>query len=101
MSFFEKKDKGYLLRVRLTPNSSLVKAVGVVVDAKGEEYLKINVIAVPEKGKANKELLDFLAKVLDIAKSSIKVVGGQTDRYKKIMIETERDLSGQLTELVK
>ena len=96
MAFFEKKEDGYLLRVRLTPNSSLVKANGVMADAKGEEFLKINVISVPEKGKANKELLDFLSKKLDIAKSFIEIVSGQTDRYKKIKIKNDGDLTKKL-----
>lgn len=101
MSFFEKKKEGYLLRVRLTPNSSLVKTNGVMEDAKGEVFLKINVISVPEKGKANKELLDFLSKMLDIAKSSIKIISGETDRYKKLMIETNVDLENKLENLLR
>lgn len=101
MTFFEKKKDGYVLRVRLTPNSSLVKSGGLMENAKGEVFLKINVISVPEKGKANKELLDFLSKMLDIAKSSIKIVSGETDRYKKIMITTTIDLESKLEELQK
>jgi len=70
-------------------------------DAKGEAFLKINVISVPEKGKANKELLDFLSKMLDIAKSSIKIISGETDRYKKLMIETNVDLENKLENLLR
>ena len=99
MTFFEKKDEGYLLRVRLTPNSSFAKTGGMMEDAKGEAYLKIHVISVPEKGKANKELLDFLSKVLDIAKSSIEIVSGETDRWKKIFLKTKESLEDKLTEL--
>ncbi len=101
MAFFERKEDGYLLRVRLTPNSSLVKASGTTEDAKGEEYLKINVISVPEKGKANKELLDFLAKKLNIAKSLLEVVSGQTDRWKKIKIYEKDNLDDKLEALLK
>lgn len=101
MSFFQKKENGYILRVRLTPNSSLIKVSGVMVDAKGEEYLKINIVSVPEKGKANKELLDFLSEMLDIAKSSFEVISGQTDRYKKIRINTARDIEEKLERLHK
>ena len=101
MAFYSKTTEGYLLRVRLAPNSSLVKTNGVMEDAKGEAFLKINVISVPEKGKANKELLDFLSKMLDIAKSSIKIISGDTDRYKKLMIETNIDLESKLENLLK
>jgi len=72
-----------------------------MVDAKGEEYLKINIVSVPEKGKANKELLDFLSEMLDIAKSSFEVISGQTDRYKKIRINTARDIEEKLERLHK
>ena len=101
MAFYQRTIEGYLLRVRLTPNSSLVKAGGIFSDAKGEDYLKICVISVPEKGKANKELLDFLAKKLDVAKSCFSVVWGQTDRFKKICIQTNKDLDEKLEEMAK
>ena len=101
MAFYQKTNKGYLLRVRLTPNSSLVKTAGIFLNADDEAYLKISVISVPEKGKANKELLDFLAKKLDIAKSCLEVVSGQTDRFKKICITTDKNLDEKLEELVK
>ena len=55
----------------------------------GTEYLKINIISVPEKGKANQELISWLAKKLDIAKSDIAIVSGDLDRLKKLLIKTE------------
>ena len=96
MAFYQKVKDGYIIRVRLTPNSSFVKTGGIMQDAKGEEYLKINVISVPEKGKANKEMLDFLSKKLNIAKSSFSIYCGQTDRMKKIMITTNENLDEKL-----
>lgn len=101
MAFYQKTDNGYLLRVRLTPNSSLLKTNGIFVDAEGEQYLKINVIAVPEKGKANKELIDFLAKKLGGGKSALSVVSGQTDRFKKICVMTDKNLDDILEEMAK
>jgi len=101
VAFYQKTKDGYLLRVRLTPNSSLVKAGDIYLDAKNEAYLKVNVISVPEKGKANKELLDFLAKKLGVAKSCLEVVAGQTDRFKKICVMTDKNLDEKLEEMVK
>lgn len=80
------RDAEIHLRVRLTPNSRCCKCGGVFVAADGGEYLKINVVSVPEKGKANQELICFLSKKLKVAKSAIKIVGGETDRCKKILI---------------
>ena len=68
--FFEVyKDEFVLLRVRLNPSSSSCCFQGFWVDANNEKFVKISVNAVPEKGKANKELISFLAKNLKIAKS--------------------------------
>lgn len=85
---WEDKDGKFLLRVRLSPNASAVGRNGVWVDAKGDEYLRISVVSVPEKGKANKELIAFLAKSFHLPKSAFEIVSGVTDRCKKIKIET-------------
>ena len=84
--FFESTNKGILLRVRLSPNSSCCKICGIFTTPDNEDYLKISVISVPEKGKANSELVSWLAKQLKIAKSDINIVSGELDRYKKILI---------------
>ena len=84
--FFEKNGNQYLLRVRLTPNSSSCRTNGIFFDKNNLAYLKINVVSVPEKGKANKELVDFLAKMLKMPKSSITIIAGLQDRLKKICI---------------
>lgn len=86
---YELGKQGILLRVRLTPNSSSCFIKGVFQNADGVCFLKIGVVSVPEKGKANKELLEFLAKKLGIAKSNLQIVSGETDRYKKILITAE------------
>ena len=75
-----------MLRVRLSPNSSCCKICGIFTTPDNEDYLKISVISVPEKGKANSELVSWLAKQLKIAKSDINIVSGELDRYKKILI---------------
>ncbi len=53
----------------------------------------------PEKGKANKELIAFLAKKLKIAKSSIKIISGELDRWKKLTITAPSDLTAALQQL--
>ena len=99
MAFYQKTTNGYLLRVRLTPNSSFIKTNGTMQNAKGEEYLKISVLSVAEKGKAHKELIDFLSNKLDVAKSFIYVVSGHTDRFKKICVETQDRLDDKFEEM--
>lgn len=99
MTFFDKTSEGYILRVRLTPNSSLYRSGGIITNAQNEMFLKIGVISVPEKGKANKELIAFLAKKLKIAKSSIQIISGELDRWKKLAITAPSDLTGALQQL--
>ena len=50
-----------------------------------EGKLKVRVAAVPEKGKANAELIAFLAKLLDVPKNNI-AIKGSTSREKRIYI---------------
>lgn len=99
--FFEKLEQGVLLRVRLTPNSSSCSIKGFFTDAEGVDFLKINVVSVPEKGKANAELLRCLAKKLNLPKSKLEIIFGETDRYKKILIHDESEtLLKSLNELM-
>lgn len=86
--FFEKVPTGYILRIRVTPNASKCSFGGIFSSSDSQDFLKINLNAVPEKGKANQELIKFLSKFLHINKSSFSILSGETDRYKKILIET-------------
>ncbi len=88
---FEEKEDCVVLRVRLAPNSSSCCINGIFCGSDNEEFLKINVISVPEKGKANKELIAFLSKVFQLSKSSFRIVGGELDRYKRIEISGEKN----------
>lgn len=98
---FEESQKGIILRVRLTPNSSCCKINGVFVDPNGDEWLKISVISVPEKGKANQELIKFLASKLKISKSDLQIIGGELDRYKKILVQADKEQMQVLAEEIK
>ena len=45
------------------------------------------IAAAPEKGKANRALLDFLAQHLGVAKSRIHIVSGETSQLKRIHVD--------------
>lgn len=87
---FEETQNGIILRVRLSPNSSCCKISGRFTGTDGSEWLKISVVSVPEKGKANQELIKFLAAELRIAKSDLEIISGELDRYKKLRLRAER-----------
>ncbi len=60
MSFLKQENDHFLLYIKATPNSTKSKISGKFTDEKNQEYLKINLAAVPEDGKANEELIRFL-----------------------------------------
>ena len=75
-----------LITVKVKPSSSATKFKGKL-DKNGNVILKIDVAAPPEKGKANEELVKFLAKKLGISKNNIEIKAGATSREKKIEIK--------------
>lgn len=81
------------MRLRLTPKASANRITGVQSDAAGNIVLKAQVTAVPEGGKANAALIKMLSKEWKLAKSSIEVVQGATNRNKTLLI------SGDVEEL--
>ncbi len=54
------------------------------------ERLKCFLKSVPEKGKANKELISYLAKMLKLSVRDITIITGATSKLKRIKIETEK-----------
>lgn len=105
MPFYKKYKNGYILHIKLSPNSSFCGFRDVYVNESGDEYIKAFVTTVPEKGKANKELIKLLSKKLHFAKSLFQIIQGETDHLKKIFIEIEQnetneDLLASLAEKV-
>jgi uncharacterized protein (TIGR00251 family) len=82
-----------ILHVRLTPKASRSGIQEWVMDENGAPCLKVSVTAVPEKGKANKALIDLLAKEWRIPKSAIAIIRGETDRNKILQIDAEIPIS--------
>lgn len=74
------------IRIKVVPKASRSQVVGWE-----EDLLKVRVAAVPEKGKANKELIRLLSKVLSVPKTSIRVIAGETGRLKRIEVEELSD----------
>jgi uncharacterized protein len=65
------------------PKSSKTELAGILPDG----TWKIKIAAVPEKGKANRELIEFLAEKLRVAKSRIHIVSGETSPLKRIRVD--------------
>ena len=73
---------GAAITVKVIPRSSRNEIAGIQEDG----TIKIRVTAAPVEGQANKALVEFLAEVLDIAKSKIEIIGGLSGRIKLITI---------------
>jgi len=73
---------GAALAVRVTPRSSRSQIVEVMHDG----TVKIHIAAPPVEGRANEELIKFLADVLGVAKSRIEIVAGVNGRDKLVSV---------------
>lgn len=90
LSYYHHDKAGVILHLKVTPNASKNEICGVITGANDQQFLKVKVTAVPDKGKANKVLLKFLAKEWGISPASIEIISGKTASIKKIMV---KDLS--------
>jgi uncharacterized protein len=68
------------LRIKVKPGASENEIVDVLED----DTIKINISAIPEKGKANKELIGFLKKKFKV--DNIKIISGKAEKIKLIKI---------------
>jgi uncharacterized protein (TIGR00251 family) len=77
--------------------------IKVITNAKKREIspmgagLKVKVTALPQDGKANEELIEFLAGFFGLRKSDIKIIRGEKDKRKTLSIPiAEEDLKARL-----
>lgn len=70
------------IAIRVQPNAPRNEVTGF-----SDDTLRVKIAAPPVKGKANKELLGFLCKLLMISKDRVSIVKGHTARNKIIAID--------------
>ena len=70
------------LNVKVTPNAGRNEVTGYTGGV-----LNDKIAAPPVKGRANKELVDFLSRSLGVSKSLITIVKGRTSRNKVIIVQ--------------
>jgi len=86
---FDSPPDGTRVRIRLTPKAGANRIGDVVADADGYGRLKVQVSAVPEKGKANKALLKLLSKSWGVGMRRLDLIAGAKDRNKTVRIAGE------------
>ncbi len=75
-------DGGVVFTAKIVPGSSGPTRLCGLLDG----MVKVKVSAPPEKGKANKCLLKFLAKQLDVKKNAVSIISGQTSPVKHVQV---------------
>jgi uncharacterized protein (TIGR00251 family) len=88
VDFFLPTSQGYLLKIHVVPGARQTAAAGLHGDR-----LKVKVAAPPEKGRANEELLAFLARTLKVPRGNLHLTSGAASRAKVVAID---DLSPDL-----
>jgi uncharacterized protein (TIGR00251 family) len=77
-----KVEGGASLEVRVNPGARADRLLG-----EQEGALRVGLAAAPERGKANRALVRFLARTLGVRKSSVRIVAGERDRRKTVVFE--------------
>ena len=73
---------GAILTVHIQPKASATECVGIHGDA-----IKIRVAGPPVDGKANDELIRFLARRLSISSTSVQIHSGAGGRHKRVFVK--------------
>jgi len=72
-----------IIEITARPGAGHRGVIGVTADR-----LVIGVNSRPERGKANNELIEYLAKEMRVPRSALMIVRGETARHKTIRIVT-------------
>ena len=80
-TFLTEKGDETILSAYIRPKAGKNGFAGIFQDR-----LKIRICAPPVEGEANRECINFLAKVLGISKSEITLVRGEQSRQKTFLI---------------
>ncbi len=76
---------GATFMVRVAPRARRTTVSGVMGEG-DEAVVKVAVAAPPVEGKANEELIAYLADVLDVPKSQVEVIAGKQSKNKIIRV---------------
>jgi uncharacterized protein (TIGR00251 family) len=83
-------DGDLILVCHLQPKASKSEFAGLHGDA-----LKIRIQAPPVEGKANTELIKFLAKQFAVSKRDIDIISGELNRHKRVRISNPQTLPAE------
>lgn len=76
------QQSGAAIQVRVTPRAGRTMISAILADG----TIKIRLASAPVDGRANDELVRYIAEILDVAESQIEIVSGKTGRDKLVAI---------------
>ncbi|HEY56745.1 MAG TPA: YggU family protein [Dehalococcoidia bacterium] len=81
------------IALRVSPNAPKNEVVGF-----SDGILRVKIAAPPLKGKANRELVAFLSRLLGVSQSSLAIIRGHTSRSKTVAVSglSQQELLGRL-----
>lgn len=92
MKCIQNYQDGTLIQIVVRPNTSSKKFIQEI----NEKYILVNINSSPQNGKANKELIKRLAKLLKISTRKISIKAGIKSKDKTIYVELPVDKVMQL-----
>ncbi|MGB0124383.1 MAG: DUF167 domain-containing protein [Silvibacterium sp.] len=81
--------EGATFAVRVIPRASHTKVSGLMGEGP-DAVLKIALAAPPVEGRANAELIAYLADALDVSRSLVEVAAGKRSKNKLIRVREKR-----------
>ena len=78
--------EGVRVVVRASPKSAPARVLGLAARADGRADLKVALKSPPEGGRANAELIDFLAEEWGVPKRALTLMAGAADRRKTLLV---------------
>ena len=79
---FHNGKKGAALAIRVIPRAKKNEVSEILDDG----TIKIRLTAPPVQGKANASLIKFLADILNVSRSRIEIIAGETGRNKLVSV---------------
>ena len=83
MDLSKKLENWNILKIKVITNAQKTEIIWELEDW----TIKLKVRAIPEKWKANSEIIEYFSKILNLNKSKIKIISGKTSKIKLLKIE--------------
>ncbi|MCK4777287.1 MAG: DUF167 domain-containing protein [Actinomycetia bacterium] len=96
-NYLKSNKNGVTVEIFIKPSSPAVRFI-----KNRERGLGVRLKAPPYRGKANKELIKVFSKYLNIKKDNIKIIKGEKNRKKVILLEkvSLEDIEDKLEKLI-